>query len=371
MLDASTTLLIGINVLQMVSILVLLFPLFNLDLIATCIKNFKVSFQTSSQFRFWCAFYCVFIALFGIVAPIRTLNVYGSARDNESSREKLIRIIQTTNAARNYILGGFSLFFLLVELRLFDFVIFSAKLQEFSVLMSNYHLIDITFSEIEEKESHLNLFIDDIQDDDSSDIIGKDKQDIGHWPSFINLRKLERVKIRKFLQSLESDTWSKEGKLSRRGSVDKTPTANTIEIPTKEEGVQVNKKSLRSVTLPAENHRNKIQLDENGNKERLHTAKESFRILKERFSAGVERVHAWKERAYDDKERFYIGKEGSCKKHGEGSNEIDYDDNKQASTSVSLATNSTETSNKSLDTESAERKNTKGRIVKRDFFRFR
>lgn len=101
MLDSSAIVLIGVNIFQMVSILVLLFPLFEPDLIATCIKNFKDSFQTSNQFRFWCVFYCVFIALFGIIAPIRTLNAYGSARDNESSREKLIRIIQTTNAARN------------------------------------------------------------------------------------------------------------------------------------------------------------------------------------------------------------------------------------------------------------------------------
>lgn len=364
MLDSSAIILIGVNIFQMVSILVLLFPLFELELIATCINNFKASFQTSNQFRFWCVFYCVFIALFGIIAPIRTLNSYGStARDNESSREKLIRIIQTTNAARNYILGGFSLFFLLVGLRLFDFLIFSAKLHEFSILMSNYHLIDITCSEIEEKESN-NLYTDDIHDD-SSEIIGKDRYDIGHWPSFINLRKLERVKIRKFLQSLECDTWS-ISRGSRKGSVANTPsTLNTIELPTNEKGIQA-RRSSRSVTLPTKKQQNYKELDEDQNT--YSCSEERLKKFREHCNTGVERVKAWKDRAYDDKEHFYVE---SRKKHVKGDKENDYTNDSEPSTSAGLASNSAETLLKSEDIDGNDQKTKKGRIAKKDIFRFR
>lgn len=337
MLDFSGIILISINIFQMVSILVLLFPLFELDRIATCIKNFKVSFQTSNQFRFWCVLYCVLIALFGIIVPIRTLNSYGSARDNESSREKLVRIIQTTNASRNYILGGFSLFFLLVGLRLFDFVIFSAKLQEFSVLMSNCHLIDITFSEIEEKESN-NLYIGDIHNV-SSELIGRDRNEIGYWPSFINLRKLERVKIRKFLQTLESDTWS-NGRWSRKSAIEKAPTENTIEIPSKEEGAQV-KKSSKNVTLSALSLQNNKELHED--KQRVTNSNDRLRNLKEHLNAGLERINAWKKRVYDDKEHFDVNKERSHNNHVEGIKGNNYTDDSEATTSAALATNSPET----------------------------
>lgn len=368
MLDSSAIILIAVNIFQMVSILVLLFPLFELDLIATFIKNFKDSFQTSNQFKFCCVFYCVFIALFGIIAPIRTLNVYGSARDNESSREKLIRIIQTTNAARNYILGGFSLFFLLVGLRLFDFLIFSAKLQEFSVLMSNYHLVDITFSEIEEKESN-NYYCDDYHDD-SSELIGNGKQEIGYWPSFINLRKLERVKIRKFLQTLDCDTWS-TGRWSNKASAEKCPTVNTIEIPTKEEGIEIRRRSSRCV-LPTKNLQNNIELDEDN--ERVSANKERVRHFKERLKAGIDRVNAWKERVYDDKGHFFVDKEHSPNKHVDNDKETDHTDDSEATTSAATAALASDSGGTLIKTEDIERidpRTKKAKNIKKDFFRFR
>lgn len=233
--------------------------------------------------------------------------------------------------------------------------------------MSNYHLIDITFSEIEEKESS-NLCIDDIHDD-SSEVLVKDRHEIGHWPSFINLRKLERVKIRKFLQSLESDTWS-TGRWSRKGSTEKAPTANTIEIPTKEEGLQVRRKSSRCVTLPEDIRQNNKELEEDT--KRVDSNKDRFRNFKERFNAGVERVNAWKERVYEDKEHFYVDKEHSRKKHVEGDKESGYTDDSEPSTSAALAaTNSALTLTKSEDIDRSDHKTKKAKIVKKDFFRFR
>lgn len=352
MLDTSAITLIGVNIFQMVFILVLVFPLFKLELIATYITNFKISFQTNYLFRSSCVFYCVFIALFGIIAPIRTLNEYGSAKDEETSREKLLRIIQITNATRNYILGGFSLFFLLVGLRLFDFVIFSAKLQEFSVLMSNYQLIDITFSEIEEKESS-NLYVGDTHDD-SSDTIDKSTHEISHWPSFINLRKLERAKIRKFLQSLDSDAVS-DSKSSKKSSIEKILSSNAIEIHSKEEV----RKSL-SRTLLHENLHVK-ELDDN--KERTKNSIERLKNFEERLAAGIERVKAWKGRTYDDKEH-------SRKKHVEVTKKNDIADSSEATTSAPVESPSQGTI-KSEDIPKNDHKIKKTKTSKKDIFRFR
>lgn len=354
MLDTSAITLIGVNIFQMVFILVLVFPLFKLELIATYITNFKISFQTNYLFRCLCVLYCVFIALFGIIAPIKTLNEYGSAKDEETSREKLLRIIQTTNATRNYILGGFSLFFLLVGLRLFDFVIFSAKLQEFSVLMSNYQLIDITFSEIEEKESS-NLYVGDTDTyDDSSDATDKSTHEISHWPSFINLRKLERAKIRKFLQSLDSDAVS-DGKSSKKSSIEKVLSRNAIEIHSQEEVRKSHSRTLLHENLYGE------ELDDN--KERTKNSKERLKNFEERLAAGIERVKAWKGRTYDDKEH-------SRKKHVEVTKKNDIADSSEATTSAPLESPSQGTI-KSEDIPKTDHKIKRTKTSKKDIFRFR
>lgn len=101
----------------------------------------------------------------------------------------------------------------------------------------------------------------------------------------------------------------------------------------------------------------------------LLIAKKDLRLFKERLNAGLESINARKEQVYDDKEHFDINKERSHDNHVEGIKGNNYTDDSEATTSAALASNSQETIRSEYIENSDKIK--KGRIVKKDFFRFR
>lgn len=180
-LDSSSIILISINFIQVVFILFLLTPFFD---IVTLSKNIKV-FEDCNIFTISLAtLYAITIITFGIVTPTKTLTKLDFAwkRDN-SADTKLRNIITATNASRNYILGAFSLFFLLVTLRIFDFLNFSAKLVEFSNLMANYELVDIAF--VDENSIELENIVRLEKTIEDYDVV--------RWPSMIEFKEDENT----------------------------------------------------------------------------------------------------------------------------------------------------------------------------------
>lgn len=177
-LDSSSIILISINLIQVVFILFLLSPLFD---IVTLSKSIKI-FEDSNIFTICLAItYAVTIITFGIITPTNTLTILHSARKQENSADnKLRNIITANNASRNYILGAFSLFFHLVTLRIFDFLNFSAKLVEFTNLMANYELIDIAFIGDNNIELESAVKSETIKD-----------YDVVRWPSVIEFKEEE------------------------------------------------------------------------------------------------------------------------------------------------------------------------------------
>ncbi|CAF4828397.1 unnamed protein product [Pieris macdunnoughi] len=176
-LDSSSIILISINFIQVVFILFLLTPFFD---IVTLSKNIKI-FQNSNIFTISLAtLYAITIITFGILTPTKTLTKLNVAWKRENSADnKLRNIITATNASRNYILGAFSLFFLLVTLRIFDFLDFSAKLVEFSNLMANYELLDIAF--VDDNSIGLENVVKAKETIEDYDVV--------RWPSVIELKE--------------------------------------------------------------------------------------------------------------------------------------------------------------------------------------
>ncbi|CAB3260544.1 unnamed protein product [Arctia plantaginis] len=146
---------------------------------------------------------------------MRILNHYKISRvakEAETAHEKLKRIIETTYATRNYLLAGFSLFFTLVTWRLFDFIIFSAKLYEFSQLMSNYHVIDLSCIQ-DSSEPRPSIINDNFEFEEEEN----DGENI-KWPSVIKLHKQDAKTLKSFFQTDEIKSEkgpTEEGKIVR------------------------------------------------------------------------------------------------------------------------------------------------------------
>ncbi|CAG9791039.1 unnamed protein product [Diatraea saccharalis] len=148
---------------------------------------------------------------------MRSSEVTKGSRRIENPTERLKHIIDLTNACRNYLLGGFSMFFLLVMLRLFDFVNFSAKLHEFSDLMGNYDLIDITLTNTVEKEPDPTFVIDEDFDEVDDHSV--------RWPSFIDFNKTEHRKIKNFFKATLRKPF--EAKIRRKSSTEENRIQKT------------------------------------------------------------------------------------------------------------------------------------------------
>lgn len=195
--DLSAIILISLNITQMITILLVLLPVVDIITLSKNIKIYIDHMKRSPLYILMVVMYIIIIASYGILGPTRTLNTLNEvSKQNESPREKLIRIIDFTNATRNSLLGGLSLFYILVAWRLLDYTQFSAKLHEFSNLMGNYDLIDITFKESEFEDNETTFIINEaINEEDSV-----------HWPSIIDLSQNEQTKLRTFFK----DTPKKE-----------------------------------------------------------------------------------------------------------------------------------------------------------------
>lgn len=192
-LDISALLLISINIIQMVSIFFLLLPIVEITTLSKYIKRYREVIKSNPWIKIFSIFYVIIIGGYGIINPTRTFNRLKISKIltyAESPEEKLESVIYTTIATRNYLLAGFSLFFVLVTWRLFDYIAFSAKLHEFSNLMGNYNLIDITFTIETEKEEDTPLVFDEIIEDEDS----------VHWPSIANLNQIELSRIQTFFK---------------------------------------------------------------------------------------------------------------------------------------------------------------------------
>ncbi|CAK1542042.1 unnamed protein product [Leptosia nina] len=181
-LDSSSIILLSINFVQVIFILFLLTPFFD---IVTLSKNIKLLQDTNVLTLPLALLYVATIITSGIITPTKTLSELNSAWKRENTaNNKLRNIIATTNASRNYILGSFSLFFLLVTLRIIEFLKFSAKLVEFSHLMANYDLIDVAYinnnNPIDLEDSNC------LEEDNFKDY------DIVRWPSAIDFNEDEQ-----------------------------------------------------------------------------------------------------------------------------------------------------------------------------------
>lgn len=189
--DISAVILITLNIAQMVTILLVLLPIVDIVTLSKNIKTLIDYFKNSSLLSTFIIMYIIIIAGYGIISPTKTLNILKNiSAENETPREKLIRIIDSTNATRNYLLGGLSLFYILVAWRLLDYIKFSAKLHEFSNLMGNYELIDITFKEPEPEDTETTFIIDEANEEDDST----------HWPSIVDLTKTDHTKLKTFFK---------------------------------------------------------------------------------------------------------------------------------------------------------------------------
>ncbi|KAG6451055.1 hypothetical protein O3G_MSEX006907 [Manduca sexta] len=246
-LDYSAILLISMNIAQMVFIIFLLVPLVDIVTLSKYIKHYQDLLGHSPLFRTFAALYAIVIAGYGILGPTRTLNkprIPKILRLNETSQEKLIWIIESTNATRNYLLAGFSLFYLLVIWRLFEYIIFSAKLHEFSKLMGNYELIDITFTSEPEPEPEPMFIIDESIDEDES----------VHWPSMVELNKTEHTRIKTFFKETKKKTngdikeptdSEKKKSESKDKATDSKAVAQISEDPSPEEEIEIQKETSK------------------------------------------------------------------------------------------------------------------------------
>lgn len=196
----STVLLFLTNLLPMSVIVFLLLPFVDIVTLSKNIQEYQAHMTKNDLTITLGVLYLLIILGFGIIGPMSTLNglrLSPEARANETPTEKLIRIIETTYAVRDYLLAGFSLFFILVIWRLFDFIIFSAKLHEFSELMSNYDLVDINYTdEKAEIQSKSSTIIDENLELEDEEV----EVDYVHWPSVIQLGKSDTRLIKSFFK---------------------------------------------------------------------------------------------------------------------------------------------------------------------------
>lgn len=168
----------------MVIILLILLPIIDVVQLAENLKLYIACVKKSSLIT-CVSIYAITVACYGIIVPTWTLTRYKySLRSNESPRDTLIRVIRTSNANRDYLLGSLSLFLTLVAWRLLEYIQFSAKLHEFSDLMANYDLIDSNYKE------------------DETFIIDEEKYDVDSvsWLPCINLNLQVHEKLAKYLE---------------------------------------------------------------------------------------------------------------------------------------------------------------------------
>lgn len=222
--DLPAVILISLNITQMVTIILILLPVVDIITLSKNIKIYIDNVRDSPFYSFSVVMYVILIAGYGIVGPTKTLNsLKRASRLTETPREKLIRVIDSTNATRNYLLGGLSLFYILVAWRLLDYINFSAKLHEFSDLMGNYDLIDITLKEAEFEDTETTFIIDEaIEEEDSV-----------HWPSIADLSRTEQTKLKTFFKETP-----KKG-MSPSSSKESTPNSeakeNLSDVPERKE----------------------------------------------------------------------------------------------------------------------------------------
>lgn len=193
--DLSSVFLLSVNLIEMVVLFFILIPYFDIVLLSKDIELIKDNLKTNVITLSCVILFGFTIITFGIIYPAKTLNELKTVKLSktfETTEDKVNRIIIATNASRNYILGAFSLFFLLVLLRLFDFVTFSAKLYEFSNLMANYDVIDVTYKETcEEPEIEDKYVLDEYIDEYNKTV---------RWPSIAELNKIEHKRIKDFFK---------------------------------------------------------------------------------------------------------------------------------------------------------------------------
>lgn len=205
-LDFTFFSLLSTNVVQMIIITWFLLPIDTIALTKS-IRNIIDYLHNSGWFCFMVGGYIVVVVGLGIIAPTKILNsgrIPKFVRDSETPSEKIKRITNSTNAARNYLLAGFSLFYLLVLWRLIEYLEFSAKLHEFSNLMGNYDLVDIGEAAKEKEEEEIaeeekvEEAIEEEEDDEEPFVIGTGKSKDYHWPSVANLNRKEESRIKQF-----------------------------------------------------------------------------------------------------------------------------------------------------------------------------
>lgn len=209
--DYSTIILKVFTYLEMVTILLLLLPIFNVITLSKYIRLFKVHIiKNTTLWLTVITLYAVIIADFGIVSPSRTLNnlkISSVINEHETNQEKVIRITRASNATRKYLLGAFSMFYVLVIWRLTEFIEFSAKLHEFSNLMSTYDLVDVTLQQDKEETlESLTIDIVDIEehDNDLNGFTSIEQDNSIIWPSIADLNKQEKGRIRTFFKQRAS-----------------------------------------------------------------------------------------------------------------------------------------------------------------------
>lgn len=197
LLDSSTVLLFVANIAQMSVIACLLFPITDIVTLSKLIKQYTGNLASNHLFVTVAMIYFMAIGGYGIYNPMQTLSKFKMPRYvrlNLSPTERLKNIIESINATRNYMLACFSLFFVLVTWRLFEFIVFSAKLYEFSDLMGNYNLVDIAFTEIDADESYKRV-VDESFDDTVSD-------EAVQWPLVVKLNEKEYLRLKGFLDEM-------------------------------------------------------------------------------------------------------------------------------------------------------------------------
>ena len=142
--------------------------------------------------------YVFIIGIFGIYSPTQTLftlKIPKHLRPAETPTQSVQRIIAITNSTRNYLLASFSLFFLLVTWRIFELIIFSARLHEFSDLMGQYNLVDISVSQIENEENmekRTGILEEYVYENDD---------ELNPWPLVVQLNSKEILLLKTFLEN--------------------------------------------------------------------------------------------------------------------------------------------------------------------------
>lgn len=216
--DFDTVLLKTLNLVEMVTISLLILPIFDVITLSKYISQFRYQL---SKWRLLSAtlifIYVMLVGIFGIVNPSKTLNklkIYKLVRQNETTSEKLRRIIDASNATRNYLLGAFSMFYVLVIWRLLEYIKFSAKLHEFSNLMGTYNLVDVTFDQDEtiDMTEKLNMNFDDTEA--LSDSVPLHAANSELWPSVTDLSHSEKGRIQSFLKNIPAPNEKKTAKRS-------------------------------------------------------------------------------------------------------------------------------------------------------------